>query len=57
MNRTSSSIPHDAGIYRCRYRTERCFNKLKHFRRTRFNRRAAYFLAFIHIAAAMIWMR
>lgn len=52
-------IPHDAAIYRCRNRIERCFNKLKHFRRfaTRFDRRAAYFLAFIHLAATMIWMR
>jgi len=52
-------IPHDAVIYRCRNRIERCFNKLKHFRRfaTRFDRRAIYFLAFIHLAAAMIWIR
>ncbi|RJT23502.1 IS5/IS1182 family transposase, partial [Mesorhizobium waimense] len=34
-------------------------NKLKHFRRfaTRYDRRASHFLAFIHLAAAMIWMR
>ena len=52
-------IPHNIAIYRCRNRIERCFNKLKHFRRiaTRFDRRAAHFLAFIHLAAAMIWMR
>jgi transposase len=52
-------IPHDATLYRCRNRIERCFNKLKHFRRfaTRFDRRASYFLAFIHLAAAMIWLR
>ncbi len=52
-------IPHDITIYRCRNRIERCFNKLKHFRRfaTRFDRRAAYFLAFVHLAASMIWMR
>ena len=52
-------IPHDAAVYRARNRIERCFNKLKHFRRfaTRFDRRAAYFLAFIHLAASMIWMR
>ena len=55
----TTPIPHDAAIYRCRNRIERCFNKLKHFRRfaTRFDRRAAYFLAFIHLAASMIWMR
>lgn len=52
-------IPHDAALYKQRNRIERCFNKLKHFRRfaTRFDRRAAHFLAFIHIASAMIWMR
>lgn len=53
------AIPHDAAIYRHRNRIERCFNKLKHFRRfaTRYDRRAIHFLAFIHLAAAMIWMR
>ncbi|MBS7555913.1 IS5 family transposase [Ancylobacter dichloromethanicus] len=59
-NRTRKMIiPHDAAIYRHRNRIERCFNKLKHFRRfaTRYDRRAIHFLAFIHLAAAMIWMR
>jgi len=59
-NRTRKvSIPHDPAIYRHRNRIERCFNKLKHFRRfaTRYDRRAIHFLAFIHLAAAMIWMR
>jgi transposase len=52
-------FPLDKTKYRLRNRIERCFNKLKHFRRfaTRFDRRAAHFLAFIHLAAAMIWMR
>lgn len=52
-------IPHDVTLYKTRNRIERCFNKLKHFRRfaTRYDRRAAHFLAFIHLAAAMIWMR
>ena len=52
-------IPHDKTLYKTRNRIERCFNKLKHFRRfaTRFDRRAIHFLAFIHLAAAMIWMR
>jgi transposase len=50
---------HDPGIYRMRNRIERCFNKLKHFRRfsTRYDRRAVYFLSFTHLASAMIWMR
>ena len=52
-------IPHDTALYKTRNRIERCFNKLKHFRRfaTRFDRRAVHFLAFIHLAAAMLWMR
>jgi transposase len=52
-------IPHDATLYKHRNRIERCFNKLKHFRRfaTRFDRRAVHFLAFIQLASAMIWMR
>jgi transposase len=34
-------IPHDAEIYKQRNRIERCFNRLKHFRRfaTRYDRR------------------
>jgi transposase len=52
-------IAHDRDLYKARNRIERCFNKLKHFPRfaTRFDRRHACFLAFIHLAAAMIWMR
>ena len=50
---------HDPVIYKLRNRIERCFNKLKHFRRfaTRYDRRAIHFLSFIQLAAAMIWMR
>ena len=52
-------IPYDETTYRLRNRVERCFNKLKHFRRisTRYDRRAVHFLAFIHLASAMIWTR
>jgi transposase len=52
-------IPYDFEAYKLRNTIERCFNKLKHFRRiaTRFDRRAAYFLGFLHLAAALIWMR
>jgi transposase len=52
-------IPHDALAYKLRNRIERFFNKLKHFRRiaTRYDRRAIYFLAALHLASAMIWMR
>ena len=53
------AIPHDAELYKNRNRIERCFNKLKHFRHfaTRYDRRAIHFLAFIHIASTLIWMR
>ena len=52
-------IPHDRLAYRLRNRIERFFNKLKHFRHiaTRYDRRAAHFLAALHLASAMIWMR
>jgi len=52
-------IPHDPTLYKARNRIERCFNKLKHFRRfaTRFDRHDLHFLSFIHLASAMIWMR
>ena len=52
-------IPHDEDAYKDRNRIERCFNKLKHFRRfaTRYDRRAAHYLAFIHLAAIMLWLR
>ena len=57
-NRTVQ-IPHDKIAYRLRNRIERFFNKLKHFRHiaTRYDRRAIYFLAALHLASAMIWMR
>jgi transposase len=50
-------IRHDKAIYRRRNQVERCINRLKHFRRfaTRYDRRAARFLAFIHLACAMQW--
>jgi transposase len=52
-------IPHDQAAYKDRNLIERCFNKLKHCRRfaTRYDRRTVHFLAFIHLAAAMLWMR
>jgi transposase len=52
-------IPHDFAAYKTRNRIERCFNKLKHFRRlaTRYDRRAIHFLAFIHFASAIVWSR
>ena len=52
-------IPHDTVAYKLRNRVERFFNKLKHFRHiaTRYDRRAVHFLAALHLASAMIWMR
>ncbi len=52
-------IPHDAITYKHRNRIERCFNRLKHFRRfaTRYDRRTVHFKGFAYIAAAMIWLR
>lgn len=52
-------IPHDKIAYRLRNRIERFINKLKHFRHiaTRYDRRAVHFLACLHLASAMIWMR
>jgi transposase len=52
-------IRHDKALYRERNRIERCFNKLKHFRRlaTRYDRRAVHFLAFLSLAASVLWMR
>ena len=45
--------------YKKRNLIERCFNKLKHFRRfaTRYDRRACHFLSFIHLASAILWTR
>jgi transposase len=58
-NRTRKLIiPHDASIYKLRNRIERCFSRLKHFRRfaTRYDRRAVHFAGFTYLAAAMIWL-
>ena len=52
-------IPYDKTIYKARNLVERCFNKLKHFRRfaTRYDRTTHHYLAFIHLAAIMLWLR
>jgi transposase len=52
-------IPYDTDLYKTRNRIERCFNKLKHFRRiaTRFDRRDIHFMAFLYLASFLIWMR
>lgn len=58
-NRTRKIIiPHDAATYKQRNRIERCFNRLKHFRRfaTRYERRTIHFAGFTLPAAVMIWL-
>ena len=44
------AIPHDASIYRHRNQIERCFSRLKHFRRfaTRYDRRTTHFTGLVH---------
>ena len=51
-------IPHDVLLYKLRNRIERCFGRLKHFRRfaTRHDRRTIHFTGFVQLAAAMIWL-
>ena len=53
------AIPYDFEAYKARNLIERCFNKLKHFRRiaTRYDRRANYYASFVLLACALIWMR
>ncbi len=52
-------IPVDGHIYALRNRIERCFNKLKNARRlaTRYDKTAASYLAFVHIAAIRLSTR
>jgi transposase len=49
----------DRGLYRLRNRLERLVNKLKQFRTvtTRYDKTAESFLAFVHLAAAHLWLR
>ncbi len=50
---------YDTELYKERNLVERLFNKLKHFRRvaTRYDKTAAAFLAFIHVAAIYLWLK
>lgn len=49
----------DREVYRLRSWAERCVNRLKQFRRvaTRYEKRAANYLAFVHFASIIIWLR
>ena len=53
------AIRYDREIYKQRNLVKRCFNKLKHFRRiaVRFDRLDCHFIAALHLAATMIWLR
>jgi transposase len=55
----TEAIPHDRVLYKQRNRVERLINKLKQFRRvaTRYEKLAMTFLAFVHLALALIAIR
>ncbi len=50
---------YDAARYAQRHPVERLFSRLKQFRRvaTRYDKLDAHFLAFIHLAATVLWLR
>lgn len=52
-------IPYNRVAYKERNLVERCFNKLKHFRRvaTRYDRLDCNFQALLYLASIMIWLR
>ncbi len=51
--------PHDEELYKERHLVECFINKIKHFRRvaTRYEKTARAFLAFVTVAAFMVWLR
>jgi transposase len=51
--------PLDRELYRLRNRVERLVNKLKRYRAvaTRYDKTAESYLAFVHLAAARLWLR
>lgn len=50
---------YDKELYKDRNKVERFFNRIKHYRRisTRYDKSAGSYLAFIHLAAIMQWLR
>ena len=52
-------IPYSFELYKLRNRIERCFNKLKQFRRiaTRYDKTARNYLAMVTVAATVLWLR
>jgi transposase len=53
------AVPYDRDLYKERHVVECFFAKLKQFRRiaTRYEKTARNFLAMIHLACAMVWLR
>jgi putative transposase len=51
--------PYDENLYADRNKIERFFNRLKGYRRiaTRYDKTASSFLAFVHLACVLIWLR
>lgn len=51
-------IPHDEELYKKRNRIERCFCRLKSWRRiaTRFDRNDSHFMGFVYFAASLLWL-
>jgi transposase len=60
-NNPSRAIKHplDKRLYAQRHLVECCFSRLKQFRRvaTRFEKTACNYLAILHLAATILWMR
>ena len=50
---------YDKALYRLRNRIERCFARLKPFRRiaTCFDRKPSHFLAFLYLASIPLWVK
>lgn len=50
--------PFDRAVYRLRNRVERLINRMKHFRRvaTRYEKRAANYLAMLTVVAILLWL-
>jgi transposase len=49
---------YDEDLYKERNNIERLFNKMKHYRRiaTRYDKTAISFMAFLHLAATLLWI-
>ena len=49
---------YDEDLYKERNHIERLFNKMKHYRRiaTRYDKTAISFMAFLHLAATLLWI-